>query len=152
MFCSCLSNRVSGWEVCSSFAMFDILKIFVRWVWMFSWRRVLRLRSPLLRMSARSISIGHPRMTFCSLLILLSIGGLVCGTRLSVSILTRKESSSLRKALISWNLKKAPLLSSALLIGRSFVGFHLFPLFHSIVIFHSFPVFSYSSPLQIHSP
>lgn len=42
---------------------------------LFSWRRVLRLKSPPSKMNARLTLIGLPRRTSCNLLITSSIGG-----------------------------------------------------------------------------
>jgi hypothetical protein len=112
----------------------------------------VRLRH--LKMNAQSTSIGLLRMIFCSLLITSSTGGWFCGTRLSVFILTRREILNLPKVLTSWNLKKAPLLSSASLIGIIFffpfvLHIFIFSLFLFIFfIFHFISVFSYSSFLM----
>ena len=70
---------------------------------------MLRLKLPRLRMSARSISTGLPQMMFCNLLNLLSIGGLFCGTRLSVSILTRNGEFKFTKGLDLFEFEEGPI-------------------------------------------
>lgn len=57
---------------------------------------------------------------FCNLLIVLSIGGSFCGTKLLKFILMTKGSWNSPKGSISWSLRKAPYLSSALLTGIHF--------------------------------
>ena len=90
------------------FFSFQSLLILTYRLSVFSWRRVLRLRSPLLKMNARSILTELLRRMFCSLLISSSIGGWFFGARLSVFILTRRETWSLRKGLDLMEFEERP--------------------------------------------
>ena len=108
---TCLTKFFSGLKCIYNFSFYICSFVYFTFLtiglFYHSWRKGLRLRSHHLKMNISLILNGFLWRIFCNPPIMLSIGGLFYGTKLSWCILT-KELWNLLNVSISWSLRKAP--------------------------------------------